>query len=232
MNWLTQCSALACGAFSFTQANPRDAANAQAKRWRLKIKAMQREITRGITASKNEERRVVNQARADLRTGKITDARPIAHAVAHSRKHRAAMFSHSARLTGIANEIAYRGKLEGVMRFSHDAMRSLNSLTNLSQIREDVLAMSREMHKAGCIEAALDEITDPADSAAEEAGTDDDEAEAIVNAALAEILNKKAPLLSEAALQKLETREQHAFPDVPDESFYSDSELLPESMKK
>ena len=129
----------------------------QAKEWQRKVKKEHRAAEREIRELERTEQAMIREVKkvAKLGTRGGTAVKTLARNVVQARKAKEKAYMAAAQLNSVSMTLGHQVamiKVSRCMEKSADVMRAMNDAIKLPQLSADMLAMAREMERAGLIE--------------------------------------------------------------------------------
>lgn len=137
----------------------------QAKLWRRKLNSEMRKIDTQIRKIQREEMKVKREAKAAARKGDTVAVRILAKEILRARHAVRRMYAARTQMNSVGMQLqqqASQMKLAGGISKSAEIMAHMNRLMQMQEVRETMLAMGKEMMKAGLIEEAMNDTLDDA----------------------------------------------------------------------
>ncbi|KAL0246861.1 hypothetical protein GEMRC1_008067 [Eukaryota sp. GEM-RC1] len=162
------------GILDFLRGKPPVDPAEEAKEWRKKLRSEKRGIERQIRRIETEERRVQANIKQIAREGRGEQARILAKELVRSRKSRDRLWSARAQLNSVEMSITTNlgtAKMAQAMGQSSSILQSMSDLVKLPELSQTMMAMAREMEKAGVIDEMVNDTIDDA------LGDEDEESE-------------------------------------------------------
>eukprot|EP01114_Cavostelium_apophysatum_P004019 TRINITY_DN1415_c0_g1_i2.p1 TRINITY_DN1415_c0_g1~~TRINITY_DN1415_c0_g1_i2.p1 ORF type:complete len:204 (+),score=80.96 TRINITY_DN1415_c0_g1_i2:171-782(+) len=150
------------------------------RKWKRELKREERQIERNIRSIQLEENKTIKSIKDLAKKGQVANAKTLAKALVQSRKATERLYQSKAQLNSVGMQLQQQlsmMKLSGAMQKSAQVMAVMNNLVKLPQMHKVMMAMGREMEKAGLIEEMMDDVLDNDDELDEAA---DEELEKIV----------------------------------------------------
>jgi len=125
-----------------------------------------RELDKNIRSIELEEQKLKRSIKELAKKGDRQSAKVLAKELIQSRKAKERIYSSKAQLNSVSMQLSQNlsmMKVAGVIAKSTQIMGLMNSLVKLPQINQVMMAMAREMEKAGLIEEVMDGVMDDAD---------------------------------------------------------------------
>eukprot|EP00941_MAST-03F_sp_MAST-3F-sp1_P002563 g2563.t1 len=130
------------------------------KEWTRKLRREMRQIDRDVKAIERAEEKLKRKIKETAKRNKPALLKPMAKELVNSRKTRMRMITSKAHLNSVSMQIKEQKamlKMSSVMKSSTQAFRSMNALMNMPKMQATIMAMSKEMAKAGFIEEQVNE---------------------------------------------------------------------------
>jgi charged multivesicular body protein 3 len=178
------------------------------KKWKRELKREERDLERNIRSIEMEENKLKASIKQMAKKGdksSMASAKTLALELVKSRKAKERLYKSKAQLNSVSMQLTTQlaqMKMAGIMAKSTQVMAAMNQLIRLPQLNKVMMAMSREMEKAGLIDEMIEGILD--DDELEE------EADEEVNKVLEEITIgiKTAPVVSDELPVKQQGKEE------------------------
>jgi len=136
------------------------------KKWKRELQHEQRNLERTIRSIQMEEQKTKIQVKQLAKKGdkqNLASAKILAKEILRSRKATERLYKSKTQLNSVAMQLTEQMammKLSGIMAKSTQVMAAMNNLVKLPQLNKIMMAMSREMEKAGLIEEMMDDVMD------------------------------------------------------------------------
>eukprot|EP01117_Protostelium_nocturnum_P008391 TRINITY_DN2998_c0_g1_i1.p1 TRINITY_DN2998_c0_g1~~TRINITY_DN2998_c0_g1_i1.p1 ORF type:complete len:205 (-),score=97.75 TRINITY_DN2998_c0_g1_i1:42-656(-) len=169
----------------------------QVRKWKRELQKEQRLLDRQIRSIDNEEIKTIRTIKELNKKGDMKSAKVLAREIVRSRAAKNRIYTSKAQMNSVSMQLSQNlsmMKMAGVMQKSTAIMSSMNNLIKLPQLNATMMAMAREMEKAGLIEEMITETLDNDDEIEEAA---DEELDKIVNECVLGI-KSAAPIPKEA----------------------------------
>jgi len=153
------------------------------KKWKRELKREDRNLDRNIRSIEMEEQKIKASIKQLAKKGdkqNLASAKVLAKELIRSRKAKENIYKSKAQLNSVAMQLQQNlsmMKVAGVMQKSTQIMGYMNNLIKLPHLNQVMMAMAREMEKAGLIEEMMGDMV-PDDDDIEEAA--DEEVEKIM----------------------------------------------------
>jgi len=136
------------------------------KKWKRELRKEDRELDKNIRAIDLEEQKLKRSIKELAKKGDKASAKVLAKEIVQSRKAKERIYKSKAQLNSVSMQLSQNlsmMKVAGMMAKSTQIMGLMNNLVKLPQINQVMMAMAREMEKAGLIEEIMDDVMDDAD---------------------------------------------------------------------
>jgi len=133
------------------------------KKWRRDLRKEDRELDKTIRSIEVEEQKLKRSIKELAKRGDKASAKVLAKEIVQSRKAKERIYKSKAQLNSVSMQLSTSlsmMKVAGVMQKSTQIMGIMNNLVKLPQINQVMMAMAREMEKAGLIEELMDDVMD------------------------------------------------------------------------
>jgi len=134
------------------------------KKWKRELKKEERNLDRSIRSIELEEQKIKKSIKELAKKGdkqNLNSAKTLAKELIRSRKAKENIYKSKAQLNSVAMQLTQNlsmMKVAGVMQRSTQVMAMMNNLIRLPQLNKVMMAMSREMEKAGLIEEMMEDV--------------------------------------------------------------------------
>lgn len=170
-------------------AEPEKTPDEQAREWRRQLAAEMRRTDTQIRKIKQEEQKVVVEMKKAAKTGDQFAVKTLAKHVLHARKSVKQLLTAKTQMNSISMQLQHQAatmKSVGVMSKSTEIMMGMNELMNISDMRQVMMNMSKEMMKSGLIDEMVEEGLEDALGDVEEEELDEE-----VNKVIADVMTDK-----------------------------------------
>jgi len=136
------------------------------KKWKRELRKEDRELDKNIRSIEIEEQKLKRSIKELAKKGDKASAKVLAKEIVQSRKAKERIYKSKAQLNSVAMQLSSSlsmMKVAGVMQKSTQIMGMMNNLVKLPQINQVMMAMAREMEKAGLIEEIMEDVMDDPD---------------------------------------------------------------------
>ncbi|KNC56272.1 charged multivesicular body protein 3 [Thecamonas trahens ATCC 50062] len=157
----------------------------QVRQWKRGMRHEMRAVDRQITAIKREQKGVEREIKQCAKSGDVVSAKILAKEYVRANKAVERLYTSKAQMNSVIMSMEANlamAKVTGCLQSSTEVMAMMNSLVRVNEISQVMMAMSKEMTKAGIIEEMVDDTFEMMEDDELE-----DEAEDAVNSVLAEI---------------------------------------------
>lgn len=160
-----------------------------AKQWRRDLAREARRTDAQVQKIKQEEKKITIEMKKAAKMGDQYALKTLAKNVLHSRKACKQLMTAKAQMNSVSMQLQHQlatMKMMGVMSKSTEIMQGMNQLVNITEVRETMMTMSKEMMKAGLIDEMMDETIEDALGDVEE-----DELDEEVDKVIADVMTDK-----------------------------------------
>lgn len=136
-----------------------------AKQWQRELNSEARKIDRQISKIQVEERKAIAAAKQAAKKNDTVAVRMLSKDIIRSRHATRRMYTARTQMNSVGMQLQQQVsqlKLAGSMQKSTDVMRQMNSLTNVREVQQVMMAMSKEMARAGLIDEMMNDTIDDA----------------------------------------------------------------------
>jgi len=136
------------------------------KKWKRELRKEERELDKNIRAIDLEEQKLKRSIKELAKKGDKASAKVLAKEIVQSRKAKERIYKSKAQLNSVSMQLSQNlsmMKVAGMLAKSTQIMGLMNNLVKLPQINQVMMAMAREMEKAGLIEEIMDDVMDDAE---------------------------------------------------------------------
>jgi len=154
------------------------------KKWRKDLTAQSREVNRNVRALTREENKIKREITTLVKRGDQSNARTLARELIRSGKAKERMHMTKAQINSVSMQLQQNlatYKMAGCLKRSADIMELMNHIVRLPELQQTMVAMAREMEKAGLIDEIVEETMDDIDE------IEDEEVEEQVDKVLTEL---------------------------------------------
>jgi len=136
------------------------------KKWKKELKKEERSLERNIRGIELEEQKIIRSIKDLVKKGdrqNAGSAKILAKELIRSRKAKERLYASKAQINSVSMQLTQNlamMKMTQVMQKSTQVMAAMNNLVRLPQLSKVMVAMSREMQKAGLIEEMMDDVMD------------------------------------------------------------------------
>jgi charged multivesicular body protein 3 len=137
----------------------------EVKQWTRSLRSEQRKIEMQITKIRREEAKTKMAMKQAAKQGDEVAVRMLAKEMIRSRKAVNRMYASKAQMNSVAMQLQNQVsqlKMTGSLKKSGEIMKEMNNLVKVKEVQQSMMAMSREMAKAGLIEETMNETIDSA----------------------------------------------------------------------
>jgi len=143
------------------------------KKWKRELKHEERNLERTIREIDLQEQKTKREIKLLAKKGDLASAKILAKELLRSRKAKERLYKSKAELNSVSMQLTQNlamMKMAKTMQKSTQIMSFMNQLVRLPQLNKVMVAMAREMEKAGLIEEVMDDVldTDEVEEEAEE----------------------------------------------------------------
>ena len=170
------------------------------------LRKEQRVLDRQIRNIEREENKVKISLKQAAKKGDKTTAAVLAKEIVHSRKAKNRIYASKAQINSVDLSLksqAAMARVSGAFEKSTEVMKTMQALVKVSEVRDSMLELQKEMTKMGIVEEMLDDTFSPLD-----------EGEELEEAAQSEI-DKVLYEITAGALGGIPDSEHHELPNVP-----------------
>mmetsp|Transcript_60538 Transcript_60538/g.100102 ORF Transcript_60538/g.100102 Transcript_60538/m.100102 type:complete len:216 (+) Transcript_60538:60-707(+) len=156
----------------------------QARQWRLKLRQEDRALDRQIRAITVEEQKITRSVREAAKKNEPQVVRILATELVRSRKAKSRIYTTKAQINSVALQLEQTRaqiKVVGAIQQNAEIMATMNRLVNVTEVRETMQALSKEMMKAGLIEEMVSDAME---------SLDDDDLEEETDAEVAKVIDE------------------------------------------
>mmetsp|Transcript_14190 Transcript_14190/g.44676 ORF Transcript_14190/g.44676 Transcript_14190/m.44676 type:complete len:204 (-) Transcript_14190:99-710(-) len=142
------------------------------KKWKRELRKEERTLDRSIREIANQERKTEIEIKKLAKKKDMGSAKILAKELVRSRKARERLYKSKAQIHGVEMQLTQQGatlRLQKTMAKSAAVMTAMNSLVKLPQLNAQMMAMAREMEKAGLIDEMIGDTLDDDEELSEEA---------------------------------------------------------------
>jgi len=153
------------------------------KDWKRQLQKEERNLDRSIREIEVAEKKTTLEIKRLAKKKDTGAAKILAKELVRSRKARERLYTSKATLSGVSMQLTQQMatlKMQKTLTKSTQIMHGMNQLVKLPQLNHVMMAMSREMEKAGLIEETIDDVMEDPDI--------DEEADVQLDMVLDEIL--------------------------------------------
>eukprot|EP00743_Colponemidia_sp_Colp-15_P002894 GILK01003133.1.p1 GENE.GILK01003133.1~~GILK01003133.1.p1 ORF type:complete len:216 (+),score=46.18 GILK01003133.1:64-711(+) len=144
----------------FGSSKPKVTPKEQVREWKHKLQGEQRALDRQIRSLDMEEKKVQTQIKQAAKKGEMSSCRVLAKELVRSRKAKERMFEAKARMNSVVMQMQTHlatMKVADHMHQSAMVMSSMSEALRLPELRQTVMALGKEMEKAGFIEEMIND---------------------------------------------------------------------------
>jgi charged multivesicular body protein 3 len=128
------------------------------KKWKRDLNKEKRELDRNIRGIEREEMKVKREIKASAKRGDMSSAKTLAKELVRSKKAKERIAISKAQLNSVQMQLAQNlatYKMAGTLKKSTEIMTMMNNLIRLPELQHMMMAMAREMEKAGLIDEVI-----------------------------------------------------------------------------
>ena len=188
------------------------------------LRKEQRVLDRQIRNIEREENKVKMTLKQAAKKGDKTTAGILAKEIVHSRKAKNRIYASKAQINSVDLTLknqAAMARVSGAFEKSTEVMKAMQALVKVSEVRDSMMNLQKEMMKMGIV----DEMLDDTFSALDEGEEMEDAAQSEIDKVLYEI--------TAGALGGIPDSEDHELPNVaPPEEEEEEEDLEDESMQQ
>jgi len=167
------------------------------KKWKHELTKEERTLERTIRGIEQEENKVKVEIKNLAKKGDKNNVKTLAKELIRSRKAKEKLYNSKAQLHSVSLQLTSNLamlKMGRTLAKSTQVMAYMNQLVRLPQLNKIMMAMAREMEKAGMIEEMIDDVMEDPD-VEEEAETEVDKVidEITMGLKTAPVVNNKLP---------------------------------------
>lgn len=137
----------------------------EVKQWTRNLRSEQRKIETQITKIRREEAKTKMMMKQAAKQGDQVAVRMLAKEMIRTRKAVNRMYASKAQMNSVTMQLqnqVSQMKMTGSLKKSGEIMKEMNDLVKVKEVQQTMMAMSREMAKAGLIEETMNETIDSA----------------------------------------------------------------------
>jgi charged multivesicular body protein 3 len=156
----------------------------QARQWKLKLRGEERALDRQVRAIQLEEQKVTRSLKEAAKKNDQQVVRIFAKELVRSRKAKARIHTTKAQIRSIGLQLEQtqmQAKVMGAIQKNAEIMAVMNQLVNVQEVRETMMALSKEMMKAGLIDEMVAETME---------SLDDEDVEEAADAEVAKVIDE------------------------------------------
>jgi len=173
------------------------------KKWKRELTKEERNLERTIRGIEQEENKVKIEIKNLAKKGDKNNVKTLAKELIRSRKAKEKMYSSKAQLHSVSLQLTSNlamMKMGQTLAKSTQVMAYMNQLVRLPQLNKVMMAMAREMEKAGMIEEMIDDVMEDPE-VEEEAEIEVDKVidEITMGVKTAPVVNNKLPQIEKTA---------------------------------
>lgn len=145
----------------FTKETPDE----EVKRWTRQLRSEQRKIDTQVTKIRREEQKVKLSMKQAAKQDDQHATRMLAKELIRSRKAVNRMYTCKTQMSSVSMQLQNQlsqTKLAGTMSKSAEIMKDMNAIMNVREMQQGMMAMSKEMQKAGLIDEVMNDTLDDA----------------------------------------------------------------------
>jgi len=184
------------------------------KKWKRELKKEERNLDKNIRSIELEEQKIKASIKQLAKKGdkqNLASAKILAKELIRSRKAKENIYKSKAQLNSVSMQLQQNlsmMKIAGVMQKSTQIMSAMNNLIKLPQLNQVMMAMGREMEKAGLIEDMMGDIVADDDDIEEAADEEVDKvlAEITMGVKAAPVAHGELPSGEKEPMDGLEAR--------------------------
>jgi charged multivesicular body protein 3 len=136
------------------------------RKWRSSIRSQERNLDKQIRSIDQEENKTKLAIKQVAKRNDTKSCKILAKEIIRARKHKDRLYTSKAQLNSVIMQLQHQtslAKVAGTLQKSTDVMRLVNNLVKIPEIRDSMLAMSKEMMTAGIIEEMMDDTLESLD---------------------------------------------------------------------
>ncbi|KAG5465658.1 hypothetical protein CUR178_00369 [Leishmania enriettii] len=137
----------------------------EVRKWTRTLRSEQRKIELQVTKIRREEAKVKTSMKQAAKQNDRVAMRMLAKEMIRSRKAVNRMYASKAQMNSVAMQLQNQlsqMKMSSSLKKSGEIMKEMNSLVKVREIQQSMMAMSKEMAKAGLIEDIMNDTIDEA----------------------------------------------------------------------
>lgn len=137
----------------------------EVKMWTRNLRSEQRKMEMQITKIRREEAKTKMMMKQAAKQGDQVAVRMLAKEMIRTRKAVNRMYASKAQMNSVTMQLqnqVSQMKMTGSLQRSGEIMKEMNNLVKVKEVQQTMMAMSREMAKAGLIEETMNETLDSA----------------------------------------------------------------------
>lgn len=137
----------------------------EVKQWTRTLRSKSRQVEMEVAKIRREEAKTKMAMKQAAKQGDQVAVRMLAKEMIRSRKAVNRMYASKAQMNSVAMQLQNQlsqMKMTGSLKKSGEIMKDMNSLVKVKEVRHTMMAMSREMAKAGLIEETMNDTIDSA----------------------------------------------------------------------
>eukprot|EP00162_Nutomonas_longa_P010444 comp19932_c0_seq2/m.38810 comp19932_c0_seq2/g.38810 ORF comp19932_c0_seq2/g.38810 comp19932_c0_seq2/m.38810 type:complete len:213 (-) comp19932_c0_seq2:5-643(-) len=131
------------------------------KEWQTEIRRQMRACDKEVRGIESAEIKVKRSIKEAAKGGQMSSARLLAKELVHSKRAKERLFVAKANLNSVSLQLGEQlatAKVVGALQGSTDIMRLMNKLVSVPQLKMDVMALGREMTKAGVMQEMTEDM--------------------------------------------------------------------------
>jgi charged multivesicular body protein 3 len=132
----------------------------QVREWQKQLRLQMHGLDRQIFAIEREELKVKQSIKEAAKKGDLHVAKTLAKSLVQSKRAKSRLHTSKAQINSVCMQIQNQAamlRVAGALEKSTTVMQAMSSLIKMPEIRDTMMALSREMTKAGLIEEVMDD---------------------------------------------------------------------------